>query len=118
MSRKEARRPGPEHLAPAHPSHVVETEVDREAGRLRIEQVQRGPALQEQPRAQGRMPTRPRCARLEGFSVHAGVAVRAHRRDQVERLCRDLLRPPVAQDRLTATSGGQRLSIKIACTSR
>ena len=30
----------------------------------------------------------PRCARLEGFSLHADVAVTAHRRDQLERVCR------------------------------
>jgi hypothetical protein len=53
--------------------------------------------------------TAPRCARLEGFSLHADVAVRAHRRDQVERLCRYLLRPPLALERLTESSGGQLL---------
>jgi hypothetical protein len=37
------------------------------------------------------------------------VAVRAHRRDQLERLCRYLLRPPLALERLTESSGGQLL---------
>jgi len=51
----------------------------------------------------------PRCARLEGFSLHADVAVPAHRRDRLEHLCRYLLRPPLALERLTETSGGQLL---------
>lgn len=33
----------------------------------------------------------------------------APRRDRLERLCRYLLRPPLALDRLTETSGGQLL---------
>jgi hypothetical protein len=51
-------------------------------------------------------PAGPRCARLEGFSLHADIAVRAHRRDQLEHLCRSLLRPPLALERLTESSGG------------
>jgi AAA domain len=38
--------------------------------------------------------TGPRAARLEGFSLHADVAVPARRRDQLERVCRYILRPP------------------------
>ena len=53
--------------------------------------------------------TAPRCARLEGFSLHADVAVPARRRDQLERVCRYLLRPPLALERLTESSGGQLL---------
>ena len=51
----------------------------------------------------------PRCARLEGFSLHANVALPAHAREQLEHLCRYLLRPPLALDRLTESSGGQLL---------
>ncbi|MBI2469132.1 MAG: transposase [Candidatus Rokubacteria bacterium] len=54
--------------------------------------------------------TAPRCARLEGFRLHADVGVPAPRRDRLERLCRSLLRPPLALDRLTETTGGQLLS--------
>ena len=54
-------------------------------------------------------PTGRRSARLEGFSLHADVAVPARRRDQLERLCRYLLRPPLAVERLTESSGGQLL---------
>ncbi len=41
-------------------------------------------------------PTGRRSTRLAGFSLHADVAVRAHRRDQLERLVRYLVRPPLA----------------------
>ena len=50
-----------------------------------------------------------RSARLEGFSLHADVAVPAHRRDQLERLVRYLVRSPLALDRLTESTGGQLL---------
>jgi ribosomal protein S27E len=41
-----------------------------------------------------------------GFSLHAGVAARAHERDKVERLCRYVSRPPVAESRLSLTTNG------------
>ena len=50
-----------------------------------------------------------RCARLEGFSLHANVSVAAHAREQLEHVCRYLLRPPLALARLTGSSGGQLL---------
>ena len=43
----------------------------------------------------------PRCARLAGFSLPANVSVAAHAREQLEHLCRYLLRPPLALERLT-----------------
>jgi hypothetical protein len=49
------------------------------------------------------------CARLEGFSLHANVALPAHAREPLEHLCRYLLRPPLAMERLTESSGGQLL---------
>ncbi len=39
-------------------------------------------------------------ARLQGFDLHAGIAVRAGARDRLERLCRYALRPAVGQERL------------------
>jgi hypothetical protein len=54
-------------------------------------------------------PTGRRSARLAGFSLHADVAVPARRWDQLERLCRYLLRPPLAVERLTESTGGQLL---------
>jgi hypothetical protein len=50
-----------------------------------------------------------RCARQEGFSLHANVALPAQARQQLEHLCRYLLRPPLALERLTESSGGQLL---------
>ena len=48
-----------------------------------------------------------RSVRLEGFSLHADVAVPARRRDQLEKLCRYVVRPPLALERLTESLGGQ-----------
>jgi hypothetical protein len=45
-------------------------------------------------------------ARVEGFDVHAGVAVSARNRTRLEQLCRDALRPAVGQDRLQAMPDG------------
>jgi len=52
---------------------------------------------------------KPRCARREGFSLHANVALPAHARAGREHLCRYLLRPPLALERLAESSGGQLL---------
>jgi hypothetical protein len=52
------------------------------------------------------MATGRRSARLEGFSLHADVAVPARRRDRLETVCRDLLSPPLAVARLTESTGG------------
>ncbi len=49
-----------------------------------------------------------RCAGLGGFSLHAAVRVGAGKRDELERPCRYLTRPPPAQDRLSVTSTGCR----------
>ncbi|MGH7335396.1 MAG: transposase [Candidatus Rokuibacteriota bacterium] len=50
---------------------------------------------------------KPRCARLEGFSLHANVGVPAHARGRLEHLGRYLWRPPLALERLTESSRGQ-----------
>jgi rRNA maturation protein Nop10 len=51
------------------------------------------------------------CARtpgnLAGFSLHAGVATKAHERDKLERLCRYIARPAVSTQRLSLTCNGQ-----------
>ena len=51
--------------------------------------------------------TTPRQAHLDGFDLHANVAVGPHDRERVEKLCRYLLRPPLAQDRLQLTDDGR-----------
>jgi len=49
----------------------------------------------------------PRHAHREGFDLHADVAVRAGDRRRLARLCRYVLRPPVAQDALELTAEGR-----------
>jgi len=49
---------------------------------------------------------RPRTAQVEGFSLHADVAVHENDRQGLERLCRYGLRPPLALERLTRTDDG------------
>jgi hypothetical protein len=45
-------------------------------------------------------------ARCDGFDLHAGVTVAGEDRQRLEQLCRYLLRPPIAQDRLTLRPDG------------
>lgn len=45
-------------------------------------------------------------ANESGFSLHAGVTVRPHERDKLERLCRYLTRPAIAEARLSLTPQG------------
>jgi hypothetical protein len=57
----------------------------------------------------------PRQAHLEGFDLHANVWVSANDRAGVERLCRYVLRPPFAQERLRLRSDGRvALELKMA----
>jgi hypothetical protein len=48
-----------------------------------------------------------RVGNVAGFSLHAGVAARAHDRDKLERLCRYIARPAVSAKRLSMTRNGQ-----------
>jgi len=52
-------------------------------------------------------PAGPRHARLDGFDLHANLVVPPRDRQQLERVCRCALRPPIAQDRLHLTPDGQ-----------
>ena len=57
-----------------------------------------------------------RLAKHSGFSLHAGVAAAAHRRDKVERLCCYIARPAVAAGRLSLTAQGLvRYTLKTPC---
>jgi hypothetical protein len=49
----------------------------------------------------------PRQAHLEGFDLHANVWVSANDRAGLERLCRYVLRPPLAQERLRLRADGR-----------
>ena len=44
---------------------------------------------------------------VAGFSLHAGVAAKAHERDKLERLCRYITRPAVSEKRLALTAQGK-----------
>jgi Putative transposase len=62
----------------------------------------------------GRVPGAPwvtttgtRQAHLDGFDLHANVAVAANNRGGLEQLARYVLRPPIAQERLTRTADGR-----------
>jgi Putative transposase len=45
-------------------------------------------------------------AQYAGFSLHAGIGIEAHARGKLERLCRYVSRPAVAEERLTLTPQG------------
>ncbi len=49
----------------------------------------------------------PRHAHLDGFDLHGNVAIDGQDRERLEQLCRYLLRPAVAQDRLRRTEDGR-----------
>jgi hypothetical protein len=49
----------------------------------------------------------PRCASYAGYNVHANVALRAREREGLERLCRYVLRPPLAVGRIERQDNGR-----------
>ena len=49
----------------------------------------------------------PRCASVNGFSLHANVSVHAHDRERLERLARYCGRPPIAMERLEVLKDGR-----------
>ena len=61
----------------------------------------------DDPDAPWVLSTGPRHAHLAGFDLHANVAVPAADRTRLEQLCRYLLRPAVAQDRLRLLADGR-----------
>jgi hypothetical protein len=63
--------------------------------------------LGDDPDAPWVLSTVPRHAYLAGFDLHANVAVPATDRARLEQLCRYLLRPAVAQDRLRQLDDGR-----------
>ena len=48
----------------------------------------------------------PWAGKVDGFSLHAGVAAKAHERKKLERIYRYIARPPVAEKRLSLTRNG------------
>jgi len=63
--------------------------------------------LQTIPPRQEPPPGSERVAKLAGFSLHAGVAAKAHQREKIERLCRYIARPAVSEKRLSLTATGK-----------
>jgi hypothetical protein len=55
------------------------------------------------------LPPGPRhlCADADGFNVHAHTSVGAGHREELERLCRYVLRPALSGDRLSLTPAGE-----------
>jgi hypothetical protein len=51
--------------------------------------------------------TQPGCVNVHGFSLHAGVRCGAHQRKELERLCRYITRPAIANQRLKRNPAGQ-----------
>jgi hypothetical protein len=47
------------------------------------------------------------CAAVQGFSLHAGVAIGGQDRKRIERLCRYISRPPIARERLSELPDGR-----------
>jgi hypothetical protein len=47
-----------------------------------------------------------RCASLGGFSLHANTSVEADEKDRLEKLCRYVARPPIAEMRLSESRDG------------
>jgi putative transposase len=64
-------------------------------------------ALGRDPEAQWVSSGGPRHAHLDGFDLHGNVAVDGKDRERLEQLCRYLLRPAVARDRLRLTEDGR-----------
>jgi hypothetical protein len=52
-------------------------------------------------------PTQPGCVNAYGFSLHAAVRCAAHQRKELERLCRYITRPAIANQRLKRNPAGQ-----------
>ncbi len=61
-------------------------------------------ALQSLPASDEPFTTR--VGNVAGFSLHAGVATKAHERDKLERLCRYITRPALSEKRLSLTEHG------------
>jgi hypothetical protein len=61
------------------------------------------------------IPLLPRCATVNGYNLHANVALAASDRDGLERLCRYVLRPPLAASRVERLDDGNvRVALKRA----
>jgi len=62
--------------------------------------------LQAVPSKENRMKVSELVSKQAGFSLHAGVACKSHQRKKLERLCRYITRPAIAERRLSLASNG------------
>ncbi len=60
--------------------------------------------LQAVPSKENRMKVSELVSKQAGFSLHAGVACKSHQRKKLERLCRYITRPAIAEQRLSLAS--------------
>ncbi len=77
----------------------------------------RAPAAEQLQGLLAKMITRGLCANLHGFSLHAAVRCGAHQRKELERLCRYLTRPAIANERLKRNRAGQ-VVLQLKCAYR
>jgi len=63
------------------------------------------PARAEEAEQQGEHRS---AANAGGFSLHAGLDIEPHQRAKLERLCRHVSRPPMAEGRLGLSASGRR----------
>jgi hypothetical protein len=73
--------------------------------------------LGDEPLELARFARGPRQAHLDGFDLHANVRVPPNDRARLEHLCRYLLRPPLARDRLRLRADGQ-VAVKLKAAWR
>ena len=62
--------------------------------------------LQAVPSRENRMKASELVSKQAGFSLHAGVACKSHQRKKLERLCRYITRPAIAEQRLSLAGNG------------
>ncbi len=62
--------------------------------------------LQAVPSKENRMKVSELVSKQAGFSLHAGVACKSNQRKKLERLCRYITRPAIAEQRLSLASNG------------
>ena len=55
------------------------------------------------------------CAAAQGFSLHAAVRCGAHQRKELERLCRTITRPAIANERVKRDGAGN-VVLQLTCT--
>ncbi len=86
---------------------VDENEPDDLLGRATAASLQAPLAFGASPVPPTEPPRAPLCAQVDGYSVHANVALAASNRRALERLIRYMARPPIAPDRLLLDEQGR-----------